>query len=142
MSEELKPCPFCGSEAKLMGGPMAQETYSVWCLASRGKRHFLGCLGYNEAEAIAAWNTRADFPATDAPAVKVKALVWSHPSSANFKKGECFHARGAANHYAVHQRNDGWWFNIDCKTYPTLEAAKAAAQADYEARIRSALIDK
>ena len=57
---ELKPCPFCGSDAKLMGGPMAQEAYSVWCKAPRGQRHHLDGLGYKEAEAVAAWNTRAD----------------------------------------------------------------------------------
>ena len=57
---ELKPCPFCGADAKLMGGPMAQETYSVWCQAPRGQRHHLDGLGYKEAEAIAAWNRRAD----------------------------------------------------------------------------------
>ena len=57
--EKLKPCPFCGCEAKLYGGPEAQESYSVWCRAPRGKRHYLDGLGYKENEAIAAWNTRA-----------------------------------------------------------------------------------
>ena len=57
---KLKPCPFCGEEAKLMGGPLAQETYSVWCKNTKGKRHHLECGTMNEADAVSEWNTRAD----------------------------------------------------------------------------------
>lgn len=62
-----------------------------------------------------------------------KLLEWRHPSSANFRKGECFHARCATHHHAVHKKQDGWWYNVDSKTYPTLEAAQAAAQAHADA---------
>lgn len=62
-----------------------------------------------------------------------KKLVWLHPSSANFKKGECFHARGVSDHHAVHKVRDGWWYNVDSKTYPTLELAQSAAQAHADA---------
>ena len=62
-----------------------------------------------------------------------KKLVWRHPSSANFRKGECFHARCATHHHAVHKKQDAWWYNVDGKTYPTLEAAQAAAQAHADA---------
>jgi len=65
--------------------------------------------------------------------VSPKPLVWEHPSSANFKKGECFHARCSTYHHAVHKKHDGWWYNIDSKTYPTLEAAQAAAQSHADA---------
>ena len=51
---ELKPCPFCGGEAKVKGGPMAQETYSIWCINSH---HMNGTM--NKEDLIAAWNTRA-----------------------------------------------------------------------------------
>ena len=72
---------------------------------------------------------------------RVKPLVWMECNSGNFKKGECFTARSLVDFapLAIHKKHDGWWLNKDCKTYDTLEAAKAAAQADYEARIMSAL---
>ena len=57
---KLKPCPFCGSEARLAGGPMAQESYSVWCVGPA--RHNMD-YGFDREAAIAAWNTRADLSA-------------------------------------------------------------------------------
>lgn len=58
MNDELKPCPFCGGEAK-----RSEETYGVtfmsWvyctsCGAQGASRHI-------EAEAAEAWNARATF---------------------------------------------------------------------------------
>lgn len=74
--------------------------------------------------------------------VKVKPLVWREANDGNYRKGECFTTRSPISFapIAAHKKHDGWWLNVDCKTYPTLEAAKAAAQADYEARIRSAIV--
>ncbi|PWJ88438.1 hypothetical protein C8D77_111161 [Mesorhizobium loti] len=65
----------------------------------------------------------------------VKALPW--------KDGETRTAFGSA--YAVHQQADGLFVAVGCGsfvggTHPTREAAQAAAQADYEARILSALV--
>ena len=72
MSDELRPCPFCGSEAavtKVNLEPWDKDWvfYGVRCLedyqdGNFQHGHFIG--GYKtEAEAIAAWNTRVD----DAP---------------------------------------------------------------------------
>lgn len=53
--KELKPCPFCGAEAKLLGGTMAQELYSIWCA---NRHHMEG--GFNADKLIADWNSRAN----------------------------------------------------------------------------------
>ena len=52
---ELKPCPFCGGEA-LIDIYGAEGTYKVICddCGSTGGTR------YEEAEAIKAWNSRAD----------------------------------------------------------------------------------
>jgi hypothetical protein len=43
-----------------MGGPMAQETYSIWCTNAKGKRHHLDCGTMDAKRAADEWNTRAD----------------------------------------------------------------------------------
>ena len=73
--------------------------------------------------------------------VRVKPLEWRETNDGNRRKGECFSTRSPVSFapIAAHKTHDGWWLNVDCKTYPSLDAAKAAAQADYEARILAAL---
>ena len=68
---ELKPCPFCGGEAE------------IW-RAQQGRTAWIGCMGRcsvlvskeykTDAEAIAAWNRRADL-AHDPQDARVVALV-------------------------------------------------------------------
>ncbi len=62
MSNNLLPCPFCGGETELDAGETLDDhvvklTYYVFCY---------GCFVQSakfpsEAEAIAAWNRRADY---------------------------------------------------------------------------------
>lgn len=57
MSDELKPCPFCGGEASIR----IDTSHSTACLIGCAT---MGCFGHEqweetEAEAVAAWNRRA-----------------------------------------------------------------------------------
>lgn len=74
MSEKLKPCPFCGGEAEIKYSewvdsndpPDTHHVWSVGCAKRTTRSDF--CLGRlcqnrgfkDRAEAIAAWNTRAE----------------------------------------------------------------------------------
>ena len=68
---ELLPCPFCGGEAEIVEGMYSsfQEGYAIrchHCVLTLGASGRLGecyewsCSFATEAEAIAAWNTRAE----------------------------------------------------------------------------------
>lgn len=82
---------------------------------------------------------RSDVAQLAAPAVKVKPLVW-----VEIRTGQYFEARVIGILYSVRLGTDaiarwqagylGTW-----RDAPTIEAAKAAAQADYEARILAAI---
>lgn len=84
-----------------------------------------------------------------APAVKVKPLVWEVTdwSSGDGVKGEndCGWAAGTTLNswgYSIDWLGGEFEVDLDGKAksrHPTLEAAKAAAQADYEARILAAI---
>ena len=74
MSDELKPCPFCGGKAYIhehytFGGYVPNDYphneplgYAIGCgkYDCRGKRENTGFMYDTEAQAIAAWNTRAE----------------------------------------------------------------------------------
>ena len=47
---QLRPCPFFGGDAHILGGPDAQETYSVWCI-------HVDC-GFSREGAAERWNKR------------------------------------------------------------------------------------
>jgi hypothetical protein len=72
-------------------------------------------------------------------AVKVKPLVWRDNDMG------CFGDGVEKGHYLIDPDNDGYFevfggkFTNDDENFETLEAAKAAAQADYEARILAAV---
>ena len=82
----------------------------------------------------------AELEAQTAP--KVKALVWDGPFPANgYKRGRWT----AAGRFSVVRKGEDYWriyrdrIDEHDKIYPTEDAAKAAAQAHYEALILGAL---
>ncbi|RWR28803.1 DUF3850 domain-containing protein [Sinirhodobacter populi] len=73
----------------------------------------------------------------EAMRVTVKSLVWEGPD----ENGD-FHADHAFGSYEVYRAVSGLWLSRDgvySGRYQTSDLAKAAAQADYDARIRAAL---
>lgn len=73
-------------------------------------------------------------PPAPSVAVKVKALRWKGPDS----YGE-YHSLDGLWGYIIRCEDDGHWLTEVGDYFRSPEAAQAAAQADYEARIRSAL---
>lgn len=59
---ELKPCPFCGGEADISrwGGFLSQYYYIVQCKECVGMVMTKPSVNASEAEAIEAWNRRAE----------------------------------------------------------------------------------
>lgn len=54
---KLLPCPFCGGKAKIARDvTCGYETFWAHCLECHSQANY----GHTEAEAIEAWNTRAD----------------------------------------------------------------------------------
>ena len=54
---KLLPCPFCGSEAEMLGGPMAQDCYDVWCKSKQVRHHLRGTM--DPVKTAERWNARA-----------------------------------------------------------------------------------
>ena len=165
MTEQLKPCPFCGDVAEFEHS--ASEA-SVRCMGCGAQLHRsynpLVVKSYEEgqkrekADVIAAWNTRPD-----AAQVRVKPLEWDYSevdceiwnedrtSLNKIVSSKHWSAMpiGMRIDYQVMQivdprrkaKQEGVTLHIGSKDMPfvSLDEAKAAAQADYERRIRAAL---
>jgi len=131
MTDALKPCPFCGEDASIGRGPRGWFVNCQDCLASTNQ---LMNEPETEAEAIAAWNARA--------APLVKPLVWDR-----MPRGMCHVAKTGFGRYSVERNYGGWamWTPEQTddaeplKCFTSEETARAAAQADYTARILAAL---
>lgn len=128
-AEALAPCPFCGEvpEIKERG-----ENIALFVCASppcKGSSMFMGFAREDREKAIAAWNRRA------APAVKVrvKPLVWRDEFMRWSGNSFTSTAVGAGHTYIIAASL------YDPEADNVIAAKKAAAQADYEARIRAAL---
>lgn len=78
---KLKPCPFCGGEAEIIEADygMYMTGYAVYCRKCCLKLGVTGRLGETyewspvfdtEAEAIAAWNSRADYHGYEQAAIE------------------------------------------------------------------------
>ena len=72
---ELKPCPFCGGEARIYMNDSDLDNILYYCMCTNDR----GCNvlpitldHYNEAEAAAAWNTRY-----------VETCQWEYPQGVN-----------------------------------------------------------
>lgn len=156
---DLKNCPFCGSSGEELmmfcdpeeGRDNSGPSRRIQCAVCNVEAPFYP----SKAEAIAAWNRRALQAVGPEPAVAVNPLEWRKPDPENIMDhDDCqLVATGLGGQYAISERqlvrikspdNMGFllWGAEDAFTFTehlSVKAAKAAAQADYEQRIRSAL---
>ena len=143
MEPALKPCPFCqGTHVTDRYVRDGRQMFCQSCGASVAPT-YRGPNNDTMERAIAAWNTR---PQGQGDAVKP--LEWTEPSQAT---NGCWTAKSALGTYSV--VNEGGWYASRDDTprdfyfewtgqdmsRDTLDTAKAAAQTDYEQRIRSAI---
>ena len=131
---DLKPCPFCLGKAEAF--------YIANHEGGLARCADADCIGNRAYGKVSAWNRRADLAAVPAQ-VRVKPLVWTQIGSSYRAPAPLFgHIR--VEDYALGKWSVLWSAPGICDTFTdgafyTPEAAKAAAQADYEARILAAL---
>ena len=126
MGEELKPCPFCGGDEihDLSGNEgIICRSCGVQVLSARTMSDH------------AAWNRRAEGMAT------VKPLEWKEAGSRVFRAASLVGRYTAIDRNPISEFPTPAW-SRDGQGFAhgkTLDEVKAAAQADYERRILSAL---
>lgn len=142
----LKPCPFCGGVGHMAKDPDMNwgDFYSIKCGACRAKSpefHASETCPVFFAQVRDAWNRRADLAPDPMGAVKVKPLEWDGAgdrlSASAFGLSLAYRITGKPGDWTL--MKTGATSYIHEEGFEAQKAAKAAAQADYETRIRSAL---
>jgi hypothetical protein len=142
----IEACPFCGEPTTAEIEDNGSGCFWVIC---DNVKDGCGCEGpykHSEEDAIAAWNRRAATSKPVAEAVKVKPqctikpLEWEEGAPGTYKQI----AESPFGHYSVWEINgtacwSPWKSGSGAIVDGGLVEAKAAAQADYEQRIMSAL---
>ena len=134
---DLLPCPFCGGAAELQKGLVAFDDYEIHCGGCGMAGPSFGAMDVTpsaKAESIAAWNTRAT--------PRVKPLVWEELGGGFWRAPLPLFGNVRVDNYGAYEVT--WSIRGFCDTFtpgqfPTDDAAKAAAQADFTARILAAL---
>lgn len=146
-AEALAACPFCGGENAHVFPTRRGDKHRLYPFV-RCMGCYLDLPGENDdyspegRTAITAWNRRAALPARG---VGVKPLVWLEDKDRDSETfGGLIASPMKGFRYVILQVHGGAWKLTGSVPFglphsPTLEAAKAAAQADYEARILAAL---
>ena len=96
MSEKLKPCPFCGGKARLEAidfdddYPTNLSEAIWWVMCTKCGAHTDEYSTPTEAEAIAAWNTRAERTCRNEREEKTSTIVENRGWYICSCCGECF----------------------------------------------------
>ena len=144
----LAPCPFCGSGdiITIVDQDITDGRYAA-CEGCGAEGPSVPTSDGPD-DAIAAWNRRASLSAVGQKAgtVEVRALEWQDHRGHTFP--DTWTAKTPCGVYEIEERSASdspayvatGPLHVFISDRDSLEDAKAAAQADYEARIRSALI--
>lgn len=140
VTEELKPCPFCGGSTRFQKWETAHvPTKASWSVTCPAFCVGLGKVfddedGDGRQEAAKAWNRRAALPQEP---VAVKPLEWVDEDGWSQAHGYRVEAGDNGRFYARSNFASGLYATFQFAG--SMDDAKAAAQADHEHRIRSAL---
>ena len=155
MTADLKPCPFCGGIAHITksydpdGFGAFHHVQCSKCRAKGTEFHALETCPIFFEQVRAAWNTRAKTKAADALEADlcavVKPMEWKDGGNGRWAAWDGYFViqfmkepfqsieTGKPTRFCLMR------VNADNRYFSRLEEAKAAAQADYEARIISAI---
>ena len=136
MSEQIeKACPFCGGGDCNTEGRTYSNKGQMFC-------HDCGASGPHPIYEVATWTSRAALAAAQPV---VKPLVWEHDKvDDDWTAHTLFESPYYVERAYDADGKDGWMFYMwqSCGYEDVLDSAdeaKAAAQADYEARVLAAL---